>query len=448
MVGVLSLGGARVVWGQPSPVNGQAGQTQLDLGERTGTAAMSYPATAPGDIGVRLSESSVLHVGVSAEAGFDSNVFYSSSNPVQSAMTRVVPTFILTNADRQTSFGPTGNPVVAIEHSAPAAVMYSLSGSLEYREYLNSSDTVRSQRAFNPTLLGSLAFNTAQSLSLTLSDNFTRVVDPPYIESTDNITRDYNVGSAEVRFAPGGGRLTTTLRYTNFLDNYETARYKASSNMSHDLLLDQSWRWLPKTSLYLQGGVTVIHYLNADPSKHDSLSYRVLGGARGLVTAKVSALLGVGYSNASYDGGVAGPTGAATLAAMAGIGYRASETQNVTLSYVHGFRNSPVIGSFYDLDAVALNVDQTIARRLSLGVLGRFEYRRYHGFNVGTTAVNRNDNVVVGGAHLDFFVSRWFYAGIVYAMTLDSGTVTPAIPGVTGIDYVKHQLLGRLGVLY
>src|SRR3982751_5013885 len=54
-----------------------------------------------GDIGVQLSESSVLHVGITAEAGYDTNVFYSDQSPVASAVFRLTPSLQMTNAPRE-----------------------------------------------------------------------------------------------------------------------------------------------------------------------------------------------------------------------------------------------------------------------------------------------------------------------------------------------------------
>ena len=57
---------------------------------------------------------------------------------------------------------------------------------------------------------------------------------------------------AQVRWAPGGGRLQGLLRYTNTIDWFETEYLKAANSMGHEGMLDMSWRWLPKTALYLQ----------------------------------------------------------------------------------------------------------------------------------------------------------------------------------------------------
>ncbi len=56
--------------------------------------------------GVRVGEATYLRLGVAAEAGYDSNVFYNDENKVDSATLRVTPSIELTNASRDGSTPP------------------------------------------------------------------------------------------------------------------------------------------------------------------------------------------------------------------------------------------------------------------------------------------------------------------------------------------------------
>jgi len=431
----LGLVSSASAWAQPAP-----SAPPLDLGSREGTSAVSGLGAPRGDIGVQLSETSIMHVGVTAEAGYDSNVFYDGQgNERGSAMTRVIPSILITNMRRD------GGP-------APTSVIYSLGASLVYREYINSNTNVTAQRAFNPTVTGLLGFGNGQQVSFGIADAFSRLEDPPYGESSGSIVHDYNLASADLRVAPGGGRLAAALRYANAWDHYETTGLEYASNLGHDFLLDGSWKWLPKTAIFVQGGLNFIHYTNADLAppalaRHDSTAWRALGGLRGLITAKVNASVGLGYSNATYDGGAPGPSAGASFAANALLGYQPTPLTHFGLTYSHGFRNSPVLGSFYDLDTASLSLDQMLGGRVVLGVTGRYEYRRYHGIT-SLPEDNRKDNVFVAGAHFDVFISRWFYAGAVYALTVDDSNLSAAQARNLGANYVKHQVLARIGITY
>ncbi len=288
---------------------------------------------------------------------------------------------------------------------------------------------------------------------MTVADSFARTEDAPYVETqSEHITRDYNQASAIFRIAPGGGRIEIAPRYVNRLDYYENASLKYASNMAHEGALDLSWKWLPKTAIYLQGGVIFTDYLQSDTSvmpRQNSIAYRGLLGLRGLVTAKVSSNIYAGYSNASYDGGIPGPSGADSLAAGLDINYQPTVFTRLGLSYAHGFRNSPVIGSFYGFDSAGLAVAQSFASKLVLTLTGRYEFRRYHDILVmGGGYGSRNDNVVLGGAQLDYFLTRWFYAGVLYSILANQTVKSSLTSGVMGIDYVKQQVFGRIGIIY
>jgi hypothetical protein len=406
----------------------------IDVGQREGVGVVPGLLAPRGDIGVQLTESSVLHVGITAEAGYDSNVFYENSSPTSSAVAQIIPQLWMTNNAR-------------LPNGSVPPLTYSLNAALTYREYLTDEETVRAQRAFNPAVAGVLNLFNGQQVGLSLADSFSRLQDAPYVASTGNLTHNFNLASVELRVAPGGGRIAGTARYTNTWDSFDTQSLKYADNLGHDILGDLSWKWLPKTAIYVQGGPTWIHYYNSSSTRHDSFAYRVLGGIRGLITPKINVVLGAGYGGASYSGTTGGNP--SSLVVTAGLGFQATQLTKIVLNYQHGFRNSALVGNFYNVDGATLGLDQALSR-LVIGIAGRYEHRRYQGIQAPGRAnlFTRNDNVVTAGAHTDFFISRWFYAGLVYALTLNDSDNPAELGGPTGASYVKHQFFGRLGITY
>jgi hypothetical protein len=392
--------------------------------------------TPAGDIGVKLSDSSVLHVGVSAEAGYDTNVFYNDRAAQSSAMLRVTPSLLMTNNGRD---------------GAPrSAVVYTLGANLTYREYLNSDENIRQQRAFVPSVVGTLAMN-GQKTRLTLSDMFSRTEEPPYFATSETIKRDNNQGSATLAMSPGGGRLTFSLRYSNALDYFESG-YSYASNMTHDGMLDASWKWLPKTAVFLQGGASFIHYLNpgaALPSPNlkrgDSTQVRGLLGLRGLITSRTTLGVGAGYATAFYPAGTASPSGLSNILGQVELGYMPTLLSRLDLTLLHGFRNSAVIGDFYDLDSATLSYKHSLGQ-LVASAQGAFEYRRYHHYlDAMGNEVPRKDTLLSAGASLDYYIQKWLFAGASYSVGLARQT-----DDVTGaaVPYTKQQVFARLGLAY
>jgi hypothetical protein len=426
----------------------------LILGSRTRAFAQvggqgAMEGTPTGDIGVKLSETNVLHVGVAAEGGYDTNVFYNDTSPQSSALIRIIPSFNITNNGRD------GQP-----HSV---AVYTLGANLTYREYLNQDESIRNQRAFVPKVVGMLAIS-GEKVRLTLGDSFLRSEEAPYFAptapgqtSSGLIIRDTNQANIGLGISPGGGRLNFTLRYANALDYFET-QYSYASNMTHDGLLDVSWKWLPKTALFMQGGGSFIHYLkpgsanaqSADP-RQDSTQVRGLLGLRGLITPKTTALVQAGYQTAFYEASsnpaaapTNNPSGVSNISAVIELGYLATLLSRADLTLRHEFRNSPVIGDFYDTDSAALGYSHQFGRLVG-GLHGAFEWRRYHNYVNPTTMApaDRKDVLFGSGASFDYFIQRWFFGGASYQVTLARPTGDPG-----AVAYTKHQVFARLGLAY
>ena len=381
---------------------------------------------ANGPVGAKLGEGTLLHASLGADIGYDSNVFYESSNPTSATIAHITPAADISNASR--------------DGSAPDSVYYNLGASLVYREYLSGGDAVRSQRAFNPTVSGLLRFSSRQTMSLSLSDTFTRTQDPPYQLSTSSITHDRNAAQLQLKFAPGGGRIQILLGYTNILDVYETDPYKSGSNMTNTGVLDLSWRWLPKTALFVQVSQGAVTYLRSNTGKFASYPFSATAGLRGLLTQKLALKLSAGYSYGFYASGGTNPSGFGNVVLNGELNYNLSITSLAGLGYLHQFQNSALVGDFYDLDAVYAALRELIGGRLATAASIRYENRRYHGAAFATTS--RTDNVVTAGLTADYMIQRVFYLGVGYTLSFASTN------NATGVDYTKHVVVARVGVLY
>ncbi|MGA7741868.1 MAG: outer membrane beta-barrel protein [Polyangia bacterium] len=392
-------------------------------------ASRSYGSSgmgvANGAFGAKVGEGSLLHASLGADIGYDSNVFY-QSNPTSATVMHVTPAADISNASR--------------DGSAPDAVYYDLAASLVYREYLSGDDEVRSQRAFNPTVAGSLRFSSRQTLSLSLSDTFARSQDPLYVASTSAIAHDRNVGSLQLKFAPGGGRIQLVLGFTNVLDVYETDPYKVGNNMTNTGVLDLSWRWLPKTALFVQVSQGAVTYLESNSGNFASYPFSATAGLRGLLTQKLAVKLAAGYGYGFYASGAANPSGFGDVILIGEINYNMSMTTAAGLGYTHEFQNSPLIGNFYNVDAVYGSLRELVGARVAVSASGRFENRAYYGTEAGIQG--RTDKIVTAGLTADYMIQRVFYLGVGYTLSLASTN------SASGVDYTKHVVVGRIGVLY
>ncbi|HLK88496.1 MAG TPA: outer membrane beta-barrel protein [Polyangia bacterium] len=402
-----------------------------------GYQGLPYKSSGESNTGIQVADGVLLHSGVGVEAGYDSNVFYASSNAIGSSILRVMPFVDLTNATRT---GP-----------ASKTLTFDLRAGLLYRRYF-SDDPALSPYAnsWNPNAGLSLSLGGGQ-IGFGFADVFARIEDPPYQGQAGVLERNNNQASAELRWAPGGGRLSGTLRYTNMIDIYGTS-YQYANAMTNTLMLDVSWKWLPKTAVfvniqqgyvfYFNDNVTVTDVVNntTNMGKASSFPLYATAGLRGLLTEKTSGALTLGYVNAFYSEGTSTSGFLGSTYADLNFTVRPNQLSRIVLGVRHDFLNS-VISNFSYEDTVYASYVQQIAGRLALDLSGRFARLDYQGNFVDPAQAGRIDHFWQFGASLDYFLRNWAYLGVGYSL-LDNNSNKPLD------SYVKQQVFARLGVTY
>jgi hypothetical protein len=396
-----------------------------------GYQGLPYKASGETNTGIQVSEGVLMHVGAGAEAGYDSNVFYSNADPISSPLIRTSLFGQLTNATRS---------------GAASRLSFDARAGVTYRRYQSDNPSVQNfSNAWMPTAGLALSLGGGQ-FGFGIADTFARIEDPPYNAATRvPITRYNNQASAEGRWAPGGGRLATMLRYTNMIDVFQ-GDYSYASTDSNYLMLDGSWKWLPKTAIFLNVQQGYIFYLNEAEAiannKESSFPLRITAGLRGLLTEKTSAVLALGYNNGFYAGNVS--TGGFWGSSYADLSFtlRPTMLSRIVAGYRHDFTNA-VVASFSYNETVYASYVQQIAGRLALDISGRYSHRNYGGEFVDMTQMitGRTDDFIQAGATLDYFVRNWIYFGLGYSVLSNNSNIS-------SVEYLKQQVFVRLGLTY
>ncbi len=408
-----------------------------------GYQGLPYKSTGESNTGIQVSDGVLLHAGVGAEAGYDTNVFFSSSNAIGSSIIRVMPYLELTNATR------TGSTSKVLTFDARAG--------LQYRHYGNSEISSTYADSWNPNAGLSVGLGGAQ-LAFSVADVFARIEDAPYATPVNTgangipsgaapIERTNNQASIEGRWSPGGGRLTAMLRYTNMVNFYDDngpGSYSYANNVSNTLTLDVAWKWLPKTAVFLdvqQGYVFYTHEARANTNQlFNSYPLYVTTGLRGLLTEKTSAVLSVGYVNAFYSQGQSTQGFLGSTYLDLAFTARLTQLSRAVVGFRHDFINAVISNFAYEETAYASYVQQ-VAGRLGLDLSGRYSYLSYQGRANDMVQQGRVDNFVQVGASLDYFMRNWAYVGVGYSLLYTHSNISID-------DYVKHQVFARLGITY
>jgi hypothetical protein len=404
-----------------------------------GYQGLPYKATGENNTGIQIADGVLLHTGIGVEAGYDTNVFYASSNLVGSSIFRFMPFAEITNATRT---GPVSRELT-----------FDARAGLQYRHYGNSELSATYADAWNPNAGLSLSLGGAQ-FGFGVADVFARIEDSPYANGvpsgTPPIQRTNNQASIEGRWSPGGGRLTTLLRFTNMVNIYDDnngtgiGTYNYANALTNTLMLDVAWKWLPKTAIFLNIQQSAVSYLDQSAANnkkiYDSYPLYVTAGLRGLLTEKTSAVLTLGYVNGFYSNGAT--TGGFLGSTYLDLAFTARLTQlsRAVIGYRHDFINAIITNFAYEETAYASYVQQ-IAGRLALDLSGRYAYLSYQGASADVTQQGRVDNFFQLGATLDYFVRNWVYLGVGYSL-MDNRSNIPIN------DYLKQQVFARLGVTY
>ena len=148
------------------------------------------------------------------------------------------------------------------------------------------------------------AFFPINPYNFIIFDNYVRTTQPPYTISSPNLDRDTNEVGFHANLSPGGGRLTFNVGYLFGIDYFEPMQLKDYNLQYHRFDLRASWRFLPKTAVYIAASEFIDHYPQPGNGMHpDSYPFRVDAGMQGLITAKLTVNVWVGYGNGFYSDG-------------------------------------------------------------------------------------------------------------------------------------------------
>ena len=424
--------------------------------------------------GIRLGDQLVLHPGLASEFVYDTNIFYSSNNLTPAFSFRLIPTIDLATRSMQRSGG------------AAHLLDFRLHAGLEYNEFITNQPGVSEHRWFSVTAGAQATIKPGGRFETTFYDNYTRSSQLPYGNSLGNINIDEDRNQIGGRFTyrPGGGRLELSAAYSFTIDLYEFSEFEAYNNQSHNVELRGSWKFLPKTALFVQATEAPTLYFNKSVNfvHQDSYPLRIEAGLQGLLTTKLSFQAYVGYGNGFYQ---PPPATTQTLTAaetatlsnpngpLGGIDiqWRPWALSAGSIGYKHDFGDS-VLGAYDNYDTVYVGWTQLIWR-FSASLRVTYQNIRYKNIpasqsicntDPGVTTANggcndaatvapftsRTDNFVSLDAHVDYPFKDYLIltAGYLFSDLQTDSALSSGILGIFPIPYMKHQILLKLSFLY
>jgi hypothetical protein len=182
----------------------------------------------------------------------------------------------------------------------------------------------------------------------------------------------------------------------------------------------------------------------------------VVLGVVGLITAKLSLNVNVGYAN-SFTGVNANfpmTTSYNNAIGQVELTWKPTLITNISLGYRHDLGQS-VIGTYFDLDTAYVSLAQQIWRVNGILRFG-WERHEYHGdlskYGLANDEANpRVDNLLVLHVELDLPIKDWLYIAVGDDLQRNfSGCIFTAVGGASPIacDYFRNDVWLRLGFAY
>lgn len=253
-----------------------------------------------------------LHPGVGAEIGYDSNWLMRSNadpqpnlvngaptSPRQDAgLLRVTPSLSLRTlgARRVEGQGQQGLPMVAFEAALNAT----------YREYLGSK-VIRDQRNVSVGADAKVLFAPQRPVSFNLLGGYTRTIRPNTIGDPNvsfNTSAPYVGGDLNIN--PGRGTLDLGVGYRFTAVLFEQQQAQGFSRLRHDVNVNETWRFRPRTSLFHITNLGFVNYTSPELAATvltNSTPLRTRFGINGLLFDRFALTAALGYGAAFMSNG-------------------------------------------------------------------------------------------------------------------------------------------------
>jgi hypothetical protein len=246
--------------------------------------------------GIKLGDSLVLHLGLAAEGGYDTNALYRDEAVEGAGRIRITPYVDLATRGQRRRVQDEG-----VVDASPPTVRFRLGVAGFYDHYF--SDVSRVER------LNDFGIDTHLNLVLFPEGNFSLLLDAaylrtlqPYESASDARARQSVTPGLGVRFRPGGGTLSFELGYRlRFMFFEDDALADQNNRHGHDIRFETRWKVFPKTALVSRVRFTPTFYYEEGSYNRDSLPVRSLFGLQGLVSDRFGLKALVGYGASFYQ---------------------------------------------------------------------------------------------------------------------------------------------------
>lgn len=388
--------------------------------------------------GVKVGEGTVLHPVLGIESGVVQNVFFEENSTNVAGVLRIIGELVVGSLPSERMQMPSEESPET-QNFGDLAFRGDL--HLQYDEYLSNSDRVRAQRGVSGFASAQGLVFPKQTWQFGFGDVFSRTIRPLNFESSENVQRDINTLSLDLRYRPKGRTLSGLVGYANTIDYFEEDTQKFANRIAHRFRANVGWQWLPVTRIYGDVSVGLVGPLGSESTRPSSVPLKAIVGIASALTVKtaVNARIGFGkgfYTTEDFTNVIGGVT----------FSYRPSPELKFSAGYDYDFEDS-INANFYRDHAVKVRADYR-RDRLTLTAATELRFRLYRGViqEVMTDQRDRSDVIFAVGAGAIYNFKNWIAATADYQLAIDQTDFryTPEAGLIDDPSYVRQTVM--LGV--
>lgn len=333
-------------------------------------------------------------------------------------------------------------------------------GSLEYRRYVELQDL--SAVAGRGGV--ALQFNKEGAISLRFNDQVVRSDDPGNQTESARLQHTSNTVGLGLDAKPGGGALMFSLDYSFFIDYYDrdqaggievVSNPELLDNMRHIPALRATWKFLPKTSAFLEARAQLTRFDDAtfqgtdaagNPVSASNVGSNVLEsylGVTGALTTKIAVLLKAGYGDTLIPGSA---DNFRSVVGQLETTWSASQSTKLRAGVLRVAQPAALFKYFAQNKGYA-RLDQGLGAKLQLGLGVEYSYYAF-GQEVIPTPGNdepRRDHSLLGNFGLNYALAEWMTISLIDQLDVRASNYRG---GKGNVGYTSNSAFVRFALRY
>ncbi|RKH47941.1 hypothetical protein [Corallococcus sicarius] len=288
-----------------------------------------------------------------------------------------------------------------------------------------------------------LRFDPEGTLSVEVGDQLSRSDRTRTVALGAGILSLFNEARVRAQWKPGGGALELSPSAAYAMEFFEplggqppvgcttpecdplTASQFNYGNLR--LGVEGRWRFLPKTAVVADTGITYRGYFN-DTTTPSALLLHAMAGVAGLVSPRITLTAKAGWSQNLGEGG------GGTVVAQAEGTYLWGPSLTVKGGYLRAFEPVAAYGTFRD-DRIYAEARSLMGTRLALHAAGALDFLSFAG--------TRSDTLVALDVGPEYQFRPWLLGAVGYTLSTRSSS-----QAASGLNYTRHEGYARVSVTY